>query len=435
MGKGLAFLNLKYWHPTNPQNRQRKWENEQKHKAVLAKAKERDVERKREEELVKMRRLIAQRSGADSEQYRQHLAQAPVSFMYAEPPGLKQAREKEQNVKLNAARVEEFRKVKANADLPRDQLRAMEKELEESMNPHERDVQRFAFLKNAPMKDEWCKTIEVHHKPFGHTIRNVKCFKCGQWGHRIGDRECKMGGPHPAESGFLDSLEPKKASTDTQALQQQKRTGSDDEWAEVEDVKPSAYPKAVDGSSKKRSRSSDESDNSDSDSGSRKKPKRVMDSEDENELHEGDDGTTEVKDYRGEFKMEDNVVLNNDQKIFGGFNKHDENQQMLASEDEDDALSDSSDGSDAGGASALENFAFLQHLTDEQKREWLREIEEDAKKKSQKKKKKKSKKKKRKKKKSKKKKKKRKKRSSSSDDSDSSDSSDSPRNKKKRRRR
>lgn len=52
--------------------------------------------------------------------------------------------------------------------------------------------QRHPRLKNAPVQGEYAKNLEIHHKPFAEPIRNVKCIRCGQWGHQAGDRECAL---------------------------------------------------------------------------------------------------------------------------------------------------------------------------------------------------------------------------------------------------
>ena len=35
-------------------------------------------------------------------------------------------------------------------------------------------------------------TTGMHFQPLGTTIRHVRCVRCGQWGHQVGDRECSM---------------------------------------------------------------------------------------------------------------------------------------------------------------------------------------------------------------------------------------------------
>jgi len=63
-------------------------------------------------------------------------------------------------------------------------------------------MERFPMLKGAPVALEKGKggddkketddaTSSLVFKPFGSQIRNVKCLKCGKWGHSKGDRECE----------------------------------------------------------------------------------------------------------------------------------------------------------------------------------------------------------------------------------------------------
>lgn len=64
-------------------------------------------------------------------------------------------------------------------------------------------IQRFPSLANAPRQ----KGLDENHaggvnfKPLGTQIRNVKCLKCGTWGHSRGDRECPMSGWDPFAIG------------------------------------------------------------------------------------------------------------------------------------------------------------------------------------------------------------------------------------------
>ena len=66
----------------------------------------------------------------------------------------------------------------------------------------EEQVARFPSLKNAPMAPGMkADNVNVSFKPLGAEIRNVKCLKCGVWGHSKGDRECKLSGWNPFELG------------------------------------------------------------------------------------------------------------------------------------------------------------------------------------------------------------------------------------------
>ena len=53
-------------------------------------------------------------------------------------------------------------------------------------------VERFPWLKNAPVEGNFVKGLDLKFKPLGKTVNNVKCRRCGEWGHQSGARECTM---------------------------------------------------------------------------------------------------------------------------------------------------------------------------------------------------------------------------------------------------
>ena len=58
---------------------------------------------------------------------------------------------------------------------------------------------KFDWQKNAPRDSHFNGMGEVrnsifNHKPFGIEVRNVKCLKCGAWGHSNFDRTCPLFG-------------------------------------------------------------------------------------------------------------------------------------------------------------------------------------------------------------------------------------------------
>ena len=52
--------------------------------------------------------------------------------------------------------------------------------------------ERYPCLKNAPTEGSFTRNIAIKHNPFNEVIRNVKCVRCGEWGHKAGERECAL---------------------------------------------------------------------------------------------------------------------------------------------------------------------------------------------------------------------------------------------------
>jgi len=153
----LGFLNLKSFHPSNKANQRKLFMAEEKAKDDRKREKERNHELEREQELAKNKQLVS------SKQERLNAkAQHEMSFMYAPPPGFKKEQpEGDQDDSKKKTRAEE-------------------------------DVEKFPFLKDAPVQGGYTDNLQVHHKPFGIELRNVKCARCHQWGHQSGDRECPL---------------------------------------------------------------------------------------------------------------------------------------------------------------------------------------------------------------------------------------------------
>lgn len=187
MGKGLAFLNLKFFHPNNRDNQKRKWEALQRDNERQKKVKERELELEKEKELTEYRlKLLAQ--GEDKSLYEKELKKSEVAFLYNEPPGLKKSLENERRRLEEEKRQKEWHQ--AMQTMSREERRLAERDMQQGLSVLERKLNRFEFLKNAPVKAGYVRDIDVEFKPFGIDLKNMQCFKCMKWGHRIGDREC-----------------------------------------------------------------------------------------------------------------------------------------------------------------------------------------------------------------------------------------------------
>ena len=78
---------------------------------------------------------------------------------------------------------------------------------------HEEQVERHPYLKNAPVEGAFAKNMQVHHKPFNKVVSNVRCLRCGEWGHRSGDRECVLKDFNPLDYARQQREDPMMKST------------------------------------------------------------------------------------------------------------------------------------------------------------------------------------------------------------------------------
>ncbi|CAN1143922.1 Uncharacterized zinc finger CCHC domain-containing protein At4g19190 [Linum perenne] len=184
------FLNQKPWHPLSYPNQRRKWIAEQTHAQHSRRSEEVAREYAQEQEFFRQTAQITQK-----EKEKMEIMQA-VSFMYVRPPGYNPESAK-------AAEVAEEDK-KKQQDTPMDQTVGESETLPNNDPPVEEKKKRrpkdafgrplpteeqFDALKNAPRLDTG---VASRSKPFGIEIRNVKCVRCGNFGHQSGDRECPL---------------------------------------------------------------------------------------------------------------------------------------------------------------------------------------------------------------------------------------------------
>eukprot|EP00123_Amoebidium_parasiticum_P003834 comp15152_c0_seq1/m.11850 comp15152_c0_seq1/g.11850 ORF comp15152_c0_seq1/g.11850 comp15152_c0_seq1/m.11850 type:complete len:430 (-) comp15152_c0_seq1:190-1479(-) len=161
-----SYMNLKSFHPGNFFNQRKVWIAEQKAEAEKKKKAELEQQYKVEQHELAVK---AQLLGEDTRKLE-------LNFMYKEPPGLKEAQEK-----LTLRQ--------------RPRVAGDEKDGKKSLQ------EKHPALKGAPREGSYTEAMAtVRDRPFGVEVRNVKCTKCGQWGHQNTDRVC----PRYYENGPRD---------------------------------------------------------------------------------------------------------------------------------------------------------------------------------------------------------------------------------------
>ncbi|KAF1774112.1 CBF1-interacting co-repressor CIR, N-terminal domain [Phytophthora cactorum] len=196
----LQFLGQKSWHPASKANQKRIWVAEQQ-------AKEREErERQKAKEVRKAAEALqAQEAAAAAGDVAaaRCVASAQVNFLYAAPPGLPEAKEAadKKHQKEEDEAVREFRRrAERRGDSQRSKLeRYVGRRAEETLTIKDQ-VERFPILKDAPVEGKYTETIKVNFNPLGLRLRNVRCIRCGEWGHQSGDRECKLRDQNPNDA-------------------------------------------------------------------------------------------------------------------------------------------------------------------------------------------------------------------------------------------
>ncbi|XP_058723244.1 uncharacterized zinc finger CCHC domain-containing protein At4g19190 [Vicia villosa] len=183
------FLNQKPWHPLSYPNQRRKWIAEQTHAHRERRTEEVAREYAQEQEFYRQTALISKKDKEKVE-----LMQA-VSFMYVRPPGYnpESAKAAEMNDEKKKEDMVNKEPTQTNPDGPSSSMPSQG----EKKKPRPKDVfgralpteEEFEVLKNAPRLDTG---VAARAKPFGVEIRNVKCLRCGSYGHQSGDRECPL---------------------------------------------------------------------------------------------------------------------------------------------------------------------------------------------------------------------------------------------------
>ncbi|KAL5741087.1 hypothetical protein ACOSP7_029951 [Xanthoceras sorbifolium] len=179
-----SYLNQKPWHPLSYPNQRRKWIAEQIHSQRRNRSEEVAREYAQEQEFFRQTSLISKKDKDKME------TMQAVSFMYIRPPGYNPESAK-------AAELEDERMKLGDGTMETEAVPATDPSGEEKKKPRPKDVfgrplpteEEFEILKNAPRLETGAP---ARVKPFGVEVRNVKCLRCGNYGHQSGDRECPL---------------------------------------------------------------------------------------------------------------------------------------------------------------------------------------------------------------------------------------------------
>lgn len=180
-----SYLNQKPWHPLSYPNQRRKWIAEQTHAQRHRRTEEVAREYAQEQEFFRQTALISKKEKEKIEMMK------AVSFMYVRPPGYNAESAK-------AAEIADASEPPAAAALS--SSNSMHPESvpgDEKKKPRPKDAfgrplptqEDFQVLTNAPRLETG---VPARVKPFGIEVRNVKCLRCGKFGHQSGDRECPL---------------------------------------------------------------------------------------------------------------------------------------------------------------------------------------------------------------------------------------------------
>lgn len=191
-----SYLNQKPWHPLSYPNQKRKWIAEQTDAEKQRRAEEVAREFSQEQEFFRQTAAISKKEKEKVEMMK------AVSFMYMRPPGYnaesaKAAELEDERRKLGISSEQQDSYASASNTQGNGYMVDKGSVVEEKKKPRPKDLygrtlpteEEFEVLKNAPRLETG---VLARARPFGVEIRNVKCLRCGTYGHQSGDRECPL---------------------------------------------------------------------------------------------------------------------------------------------------------------------------------------------------------------------------------------------------
>ncbi|KAF5936041.1 hypothetical protein HYC85_027170 [Camellia sinensis] len=192
-----SYLNQKPWHPLSYPNQRRKWIAEQTHVQRERRAEEVAREFAHEQEFFRQAALVSKKEKEKMEMMK------AVSFMYVRPPGYNPESAQAAEIADERKNQEQSNPQKdpsvggASTSMPLEGMPGRDRPRDEKKKPKPKDVfgralpteEQFEILKNAPRMETGAP---ARVKPFGVEVRNVKCLRCGNFGHQSGDRECPL---------------------------------------------------------------------------------------------------------------------------------------------------------------------------------------------------------------------------------------------------